>query len=257
MTFRPARLLPLAACALLAACNQPPGATLPGVGYVGGGPLPFDVLAVTAPDAITGNTTFKVHLKWSTALGTKTYEVWRKFGDTPMAVLTTTDKDSYVDTALTAKQGATYKIRAVGGDAKEVRASEEKATTVLAQEVAKPETATPANDATLASIDPPTLTWKAAAGASLYHVKVVKVADESAVFSATTKELSIKFGDKSPLAFAAFPDLLGVGNPQGLAKGTVYRWTVQGLRTDAGDDVTKIKAIDVNTSAPAKFTLGG
>lgn len=257
-TRRPfARLLGTAvALSALAACT-PPGATVPVVGYVGGGALPLDVLAVTQIDAETGNTSFRVALKWSTALGTKSYEIWRKFGDQPMKVLTTTDKDSYVDTSLTAKQAATYKIRAVGGDAKEIRASEEKATTVLTQEVAKPDGLEPADNAVLGSTETtPTLKWKAVANASLYHVKVVKVSDDSAVFSATTKDTSIKFADKSPLAFDKFADLFAVGNPAGLQKGIVYRWTVQALRTDGGADMAKIKAVDVNTSTASKFSLG-
>ena len=188
--------LPLACAAIalatLAACQTPPGATLPVVGYVGGGTLPLDVLAVTAPDAITGNTTYRVALKWSSALGTKTYEVWRKFGDTPMSVLTTTDKDAYVDTSLAAKQGATYKVRAVGGDAKEIRVSEEKATTVLAQEVGRPEGLEPAEGATLGATDVPTLKWKAVPNASLYQVRMVKVADESLVYAAY--QLSVESG---------------------------------------------------------------
>ncbi len=240
----------------IAACT-PPGATVPGVGYVGGGALPLDVLAVTALDAETGNTSHRVALKWSSALGTKTYEIWRKFGEGESKVLTTTDKDSYLDTTLAAKQSATYKIRAVGGDGKEIRVSEEKATTVLAQEVAKPDGLEPADKATLTATDTtPTLKWKATPNASLYHVKVVQVSDGSSVFSATTKETSIKFGDKSPLAFDKFADLFAVGNPGGLQKGIVYRWTVQALRSDAGADVAKVRAVDVNTSAAATFSLG-
>ena len=252
------RTMPLlAAAALLAACSLPTGATLPGLGYVGLGSLPLDVLAFSAPDSVTGNTTDKIQLKWSTVLGTKTYEIWRKFGDSAKAVLATTDKDTYVDTSLTAKQGATYSIRAVGGDNKEIKSTVEVATTVLAQEVAKPTGLEPADKATLTGIDAPTLKWAAVTNASLYHVKVIKVADQSLVYSAVTKEPTVKFGDQSPVSFAAFQDLLPSGNPQGLAKGTVYRWTVQALRTDNGQEPAKIRAIDGNTSAPSDFSLGG
>lgn len=257
MTTAAPRTALLLATLLLAACSPPTGTTLPGVGYVGVGNLPLDVLAYTAADAVTGNTTYRVSLKWSTVLGTKNYEIWRKFGDAPFAVLSTTDKDTYVDTSLTAKQSATYKIRAVDGSAKEIKITEEKGTTVLAQEVGKPAGQAPADNATLGSTDVPTLGWGPVPNASLYHVKVLKVADGSIAFSAITKDPSIKFGDASPLSFSAFQDLLPTGNPQGLAKGTVYRWTVQALRTDGGQDPAKIKAIDGNISAPTNFTLGG
>ena len=86
------RVLALAALVATTASCAAPGATLPGVGYVGVGTLPLDVLAVTAIDAETGNKSSKVAIKWSTVLGTKTYEVWRKFGTAEMKVLTTTER---------------------------------------------------------------------------------------------------------------------------------------------------------------------
>lgn len=252
------RVLALAALLATTASCAAPGATVPVVGYVGVGNLPLDVLAVTAIDAETGNKSSKVALKWSTVLGTKSYEIWRKFGAGEMKVLTTTEKDTYEDASLAPGQAATYKVRAVGGDGKEIKVTEEKAATVLAQEVAKPDGLEPADKATLGATDTtPTLKWKAVANAALYHVKVAQVSDGKAVFSATTKDTSIKYGDKSPLSFSAFPDLFGTGNPGGLQKGIVYRWTVQALRTDAGADVAKVRAVDVNTSAASTFSLAG
>jgi hypothetical protein len=252
---RRTRTLVLAiAASALAACSAP-GATVPGIGYVGTGPLPFDVLAVSTTDPVTGNASYRVNLKWSAAPGGKSYEVWRKFGDqAQLTVLTTTEKDAYVDTSLSAKQAATYKIRAIGGDAKELKVSEEKAVTVLAQEVAKPTGLEPADNATLPVGDLPTLKWQAVPNATFYYVRVARVSDEQSVFSALTKATSIKFGDQSPLAFNAFGDLFGTGNPGGIQKGVVHRWTVQALRTDGATDPAAVRAVDANTSAESKFS---
>lgn len=230
--------------------------TVPGVGYVGAGDLPLDVLAVTASDAETGNTSYRVALKWSAAPGAKTYEVQRKFSDQAVKILTTTDKDSFIDTTLSAKQLANYKVRALGGDAKELKVSGEKSIAVLAQEVAKPDGLEPADNAALGIGELPLLKWKAVVNASWYYVRVARVSDDSTVFSAMTKETSIRFGDKSPLAFEKFADLFPVGTPGGIQKGIVHRWSVQAIRTDGGTDPALVKAVDVNSSAGFRFSQG-
>lgn len=249
-----ARALVLASLVFAAGCSS-----LPNSGFVGIGKLPVNVLAVTTVDSETQNVGSKVYVRWPAQPGAKTYEVIRKFGDNPAKVVSTTDQTSYTDTTLGANQSATFKVRALSGEGKELNASDDKSLTVLAQTVAKPDGLSPADNTSLSVGDTPTLKWNAVQGANWYYVSVTrgdKPEGQNQVYTALTKDTSIKFGDNSPLKFTNFGDVFPTAATSSISPGIIYHWLVQSIRADGGATPDDAKAIDVNTSGSLKFGQG-
>lgn len=247
-------LLPVALL-LLAGCNNSNNGQ-PNLPFMGLGKLPLNVLAVTSADPETGTVTYKTYVRWPGQPGAKTYEVIRTFGSNPAKVVASSGDTSFTDTSLGAGQTATFKVRALSGENQELNASDDKGVTVLAQTVGKPDGLSPQDNTSLGVGETPTLKWNGVNGANYYYVSVTRVSDGGQVFSALTKDLSIKFGDKSPLGFNNFGDLYPTGAQSSITPGIVFRWTVQAIRADGGSTPDDAKAIDVNSSATLKFSQG-
>jgi hypothetical protein len=246
-----ARALFPAVIFLLAGCNGGPN-----VPYVGLGKLPLNVLAVTTVEPETNSVTSKTYVRWPGQLNAKTYEVIRKFGDNPAKVVASTDQTSYLDPTLSAGQSATYKVRVLSGVNAELNVSDDKPVTVLAQTIGKPDGLLPATNTTLGVGETPTFKWNAVPSATWYFVNVVRADTRASVYSALTKDTSVKFGDNSPLKFSNFGDLFPTAAPSSITAGIIFQWTVQAIRSDGGATPDDAKGIDVNTSAPFKFSQG-
>ncbi|MFN3429780.1 MAG: hypothetical protein ACK46X_07490 [Candidatus Sericytochromatia bacterium] len=244
------------AVTLVAGCTGAGGVGVPGGPFLGGGPLPLYTLAMTQIDPETGNTSHKIVLDWPSALNAKNYEIQRKFGDQATRVLTTVSTDSYTDATVGAGQAFTYTVRALSGDNKEQTTSQPVAVTVLPAQVGKPTGLAPADNASIGVGEDPTFSWQAVTGANWYYVRVVNGATDQVVWSALTKDASIKFGAESPLKFDNFSDQFQVGSQSSITRGIVYRWTVSAIRGDNAD-LKQVKAVDVNPSAAQKFSQGG
>ena len=246
----PQRLVAGLAVTFLAACTVPGTNT-----FVGGGPLPFNALAVTSIDAETGNPSYKALLSWNAPLNAKTYEVQRKFGDNASKVVATISDTKYTDATVGADQSFTYTIRALSGENKELVTSNPQTIKVLGAAVTKPTGLMPADNASIGVGEMPTFSWQPVANANWYYVRVVNGTDDSTVWSALTKDTSLKFGAESPLSLSAFADQFPVGSKASITRGVVYRWTVSAVRGDAAD-LTAVHAIDVNPSAAQRFSQG-
>jgi predicted component of type VI protein secretion system len=236
---------------LLAGCSGTPN-----VPYLGIGKLPLDVLAVTSVNPETDKVSSKVTLRWQSQPGAKLYEVIRTFGSNPAKAVASQDGTSYTDDTLSPGQSATYKVRVLNGESKEINTSDDKAVTVQTQSVGKANLTAPADNATLGVGDNPELKWDAVEGANWYYVRVVRGDNDSAVYTALTKEKSIKFGDASPLKFSAFGDLFPTEAKSSITRGIIYRWTVQSIRANVGESPDKANSLDVNTSPTLKFSQG-
>jgi hypothetical protein len=240
--------------ALIAGCTGGPGGvTVPGGPFLGGGPLPLSVLAVTAIDPETGNTSHKAVLEWPAALNAKNYEIQRKFGENPAKIVATVSEDRYTDTTVGDNQTFTYTVRALSGDNKEQTTSQPVPVAVLAAQVGKPTGLMPADNTVVGVGESPSFSWQAVSGANWYYVKVVT--GDKTVWSALTKDTSLKFGAESPLKFDNFGDQFPVGSQSSITRDLVYRWTVSAIRGD-NPDLKQVKAVDVNPSAAQRFSQG-
>jgi hypothetical protein len=253
MTKTASRLLFGLAVVTLAGCA--PGVNVPGAPLLGG-PLGLQVLGVTSVDAETGNPSYKALVHWQAALNAKNYEVQRKFGENPTKVIATVSSTDYTDSTVGADQTFTYTVRALSGENKELVTSNPLAVKVLAAQVTKPTGLQPADNASIGVGESPSFSWQAVSGANWYYVNVIDGTNNKTVWSALTKDTSIKFGADSPLKLDAYKDEFPVGAQGGIKQGIVYRWTVSAIRGDNAD-LTKAKAIDVNPSASQRFNQGG
>lgn len=252
MTQTASRVLFGLAVTLLAGCNGP---NIPGVPLLGG-PLSFTAVGVTAVDPETGNASYKALLNWQAAINAKNYEVQRKFGDNPTKVIATQSGTSYTDGTVGADQSFTYTVRALSGENKELVTSNPVMVKMLTATVGKPSGLTPADNASISVGENPTFSWQPVTGANWYYVNVIDGTNNQTVWSALTKDTTIKFGADSPLKLDAAKDVFPVGTQGGIKMGVVYRWTVSAVRGDDAD-VAKVKALDVNPSAAQRFNQGG
>jgi hypothetical protein len=239
--------------ALLAGCTS--GVGVPGGPFLGGGPLPLSTLAVTSVSPETGNATYKVLLDWPSALNARSYEVQRKFGENTNRVVATVSQDAYTDADVSADQSFVYSVRALSGENKELTVSQPQTVKVLGAQVAKPVGLAPADNASINVGEDPTFSWQPVTGANWYYLRVVNGATDETVYSALTSQTSIKYGAESPLKFEAFGDQFPVGAKSSITRGIVYRWTVAAVRGDNAD-LKQTKAVDVNPSAPQRFSQG-
>lgn len=246
-------LLTVATLALLAGC-QVPGL---GGGPAASGTLSIDVLAVTQADPETGNVGHKVHVRWNKTVNARRYEVIRKFGDQAATVKASQEEPNWVDETMGAGQAATYKVQALSGESKLLTSSDEKPVTVLKNEVAKPTGLVPADNAKIGVGETPMLQWQPVEGATWYYVLVLRADDNSRVYSALTRNTSVKFGEASPVKLDTFADVFPTGGSADIARGVIHRWSVSALRTTGGDDPAKVTAIDANPSAVQGFSAGG
>lgn len=233
------------------------GCSVPGVGYVGGGPLPLYGLAVTDVDASTGKVSQKAHLAWEKAPNARSYELSRMIGEGARSVVATVAEERYTDDAVTEGTAFTYRVRALSGASEEVTTTDNLTLTPLAQTVGAPTELAPANQTAVPVGQNPTFTWKAAPGATYYYVKVTKVSDGGLVWSALTSGTEAKFGAPSPLKFSHFETLFPVGSQASITAGVVYRWTVSAIKADAPTNPDAAKALDVKPAAPQTFYQGG
>lgn len=237
------------AVTLLAACTLPNGT------YVGGGPLPLSALGVTQVDPQTGKVSSEAMLSWNSALNAKTYELIRQLPGSTGKVLTSTSDTHYTDSALDVGQVATYTVRALSGDEKELTTSNPEHVTILNQTVAKPANLKPADKATISVGDTPTFSWDAVPGANWYYVTVTNGATNQTAWSALTDKTSIAFGADSTIKLDKFNTQFPTGAPESITTGIVYSWTVEAIRGDNAD-LTKLTAVDVNPSAQQTFSQG-
>lgn len=246
------RFAPLAAALLLSACS------VPGLGYVGGGPLPFYGLAVTDVDASTGKVSQKAYLAWEKAPNARSYELSRAMGDDARTVIATVATESYTDDAVVEGKSFSYRVRALSGDSAELTTTDPLALTPLAQTIAAPTDLVPANQTAVAVGETPKFSWKAVPGATYYYVKVNKVSDGALVWSTLTTGTDATFGAPSPLKFSRFDTLFPVGPQSAITAGVVYRWTVSAIKADAAsDNPDAAHAVDVRPTAPQTFYQGG
>lgn len=245
------RLVPAFVLALVAGC------AVPGLGGAGGGALALDVLAVTAVDAVTGKVNAKVHLRWNTPPNARLFEVVRKFGDKKADVTASKQDPNWTDDSLEAGQAATYSVRALSGESKPLTVTDEKAVTVLKNEVARPGALKPADNARLGVGETPMMSWDPVPNATWYYVRVVRGDNDQQVYAALTRNTSVKFGEASPLKFDKFGDLFPTGGDAGLARAVLHEWSVSAIRAASGDDPNRVTAIDVTPSAVQGFIPGG
>ncbi len=245
------RLLIASVLALVAGCS------VPGMGGAGGGALALDLLAVTAVDAVTGKVNAKVHLHWTTPPNARLFEVVRKFGDQKAAVVYSSQNPNWTDDTLEAGQNATYSVRALSAESKTLTVTDEKAVTVLKNEVAKPTGLKPADSARLGVGETPMLSWEPVSNATWYFVRVVRGDNDQQVYAALTRNTSVKLGEASPLKFEKFGDLYPTGGEAGLARGVLHEWSVSAIRAASGDDPNRVTAIDVTPSVMQGFIPGG
>jgi hypothetical protein len=248
--------LSMLACLGLAACTPVKATTAGGPGGLGGA-LPLDVLAVTTVDVETQNPRYRIHVRWPAAPNARIYEVIRRFEAGQASVKATLQAPGWVDDALGAGQTASYKIQALAGDSKLLTASDEKAVTVLKEEVPEPSGLKPADGAVLGVDEVPTLSWDRVEAAAWYHVRVWRANDDRVVYSALTSSTSVKLGDRSPLLLDKFPDVLPVEGDGTLQRGVVHRWTVSAVRTTGGQEPSRVTAIDHRPSKVHRFSPGG
>lgn len=245
------RLLLAPLLVLAASCS------VPGIGAAGGGALTFDVLAVTAVDAVTGKVNAKVHLRWSSPPNARLFEVVRKFGDTKPSVVYSSGNPNWTDDSLQPGQAATYSVRVLGGDSKALTVSDEKAVTVLETKLAKPAGLKPADNAKLGVGETPMLSWEPVPDATWYYVRVVRGDNDQQVYAALSRNTSVKLGEASPLKFDKFGDLFGTGGDASLARAVLHTWSVSAVRSSNGDDPNRATAIEVMPSAVQGFIPGG
>ena len=250
MSMRLPRLV--AACALMFGA----GCAVPGLGGPGGGPLVFDVLALTRLDAETGNIAYKVNLRWTTPPNARLFEVVRKFGDQPAGVKASQASPNWVDETMGPGQQATYTLRVLNGESKVLTVSDDKPVTVLKNEVGKPAGLKPADNARVGVGETPMLSWEPVANASWYYVRVTREDNNNQVYAALTRNTSVKLGEASPLKLDKWDDLFPVGGDASLARGVVHKWTVSALRGNGPDDPNKVSALDVTPSANQVFSVG-
>ncbi|MEB3328534.1 MAG: hypothetical protein VKQ33_04820 [Candidatus Sericytochromatia bacterium] len=248
--------LPLLACVGLVACAPLRATTAAGPGGPSGA-LPLDVLAVTTVDAETQNPRYRIHVRWPAAPNARIYEVIRRFEGGQASVKATLQAPGWVDDALGAGQGAAYKVNALAGDSKVLTVTDEKAITVLREEVPAPTGLVPVDGAVLGVDEVPTLSWDRVEGAAWYHVRVWRASDDQVIYAALTSSTSVKLGDRSPLLLEKFPDVLPVEGEGSLQRGVVHRWTVSAVRTTGGQDPARVTAIDHRPSKVHRFSPGG
>ena len=245
------RLVTATALALVAGCS------VPGLTGAGGGALALDALAVTAVDAETGKVSAKVHLRWNSPPNARLFEVIRKFGDQAAGVKASQQTPNWTDDSLEPGQAATYKVQALSGESKVLTVSDERAVTVLKNEIGKPEGLEPPDNARLGVGEAPMLSWKPVPDATWYYVRVVRGDNDQQVYAALTRNTSVKYGEGSPLKFEKFDDLYPTGGEAGLARAVLHKWTVSAIRATGGDDPNRVTAIDVTPSPVQGFIPGG
>lgn len=233
------------------------GCSVPGIGGAGGGALALDLLAVTSVDAVTGKVNAKVHLRWNAPPNARLFEVVRKFGDQKADVTASQQAPNWTDDSLEPGQTATYSLRALSAESKTLTVSDEKAVTVLKNEVAKPAGLKPADNARLGVGETPMMSWDPVPNATWYYVRVVRGDNDQQVYAALTRNTSVKFGEGSPLKFEKFGDLYPTGGDAGLARAVLHEWSVSAIRAGNGDDPNRVTAIDVTPSAVQGFIPGG
>lgn len=254
---RPQRLaLSLLACLGLVGCTPVKGAGPTSAGSPSG-LLPLDVLAVTTVDTETLTPRHRIHVRWPAAPNARIYEVIRRFEGGQASVKASLQAPGWVDDALGAGQGASYKVQALAGDSKLLTASDEKAVVVLKDEVPAPAGLKPADNAVLGVDEVPTLSWERVDAATWYYVKVWRANDDRVVYAALTPSTSLKLGDRSPVALEKFPDVLPTEGDATLQRGVVHRWTVSAVRTTGGQEPSRVTAIDHRPSKVHRFSPGG
>jgi hypothetical protein len=219
--------------------------------------LGLDVLAVTAVDLETQNARYRVHLSWPDVPDVSRYEVIRRLEGRPASVQKSQSETRWVDDALTADQGATYKVQAVSSDGQMLTSSDERTVTVLGSQVAAPQGLKPDNNAVLDVGNLPIFTWERVDDAQWYYVSVVRANDDKPVYSALTSSTSIKFGERSPLKLEKFSDILQLTADGGLERGIVHKWTVSAVRTTGGSSPNRVTAVDIRASDLQRFSVGG
>ncbi|HEY9721574.1 MAG TPA: hypothetical protein V6D47_06145 [Oscillatoriaceae cyanobacterium] len=248
--FKPAlRVSATLAVTLLAACTLPNGT------YVGGGPLPLTALGVTQVDPATQKVSSEAMLSWNSALSAKTYEVIRQLATGTAKVVTTTSNTSYTDSSLDVGMAASFTVRALSGDQKELTTSNPEPVAILKQQVGKPTGLQPADKATINVGDTPTFSWSAVSGANWYYVTVTNGASGKVAWSALTDNTSLKFGADSTVKLDKFTTIFPTGSNESITNGIVYSWNVEAIRGD-NSDLTKLTAIDVNPSTTQTFSQG-
>lgn len=224
---------------------------------VASGALSLDVLGVTVVDLETQNARHRIHLSWPEVPEVRTYEVIRRLEGRPASVQKAQTETGWVDDALIAGQGASYRVQALSAESKVMTSSEEKAVTLLASEVPAPVGLKPSNNAVLDVGEVPTFMWDRVEDVQWYYVSVVRANDDRLIYSALTSSTSIKFGERSPLQLEKFPQILPLENNGGLERGVVHKWTVSSVRTTGGSDPNRVTALDIRASELQRFSVGG
>lgn len=221
------------------------------------GVVNLDVLGVTVVDLETQNARHRIHLSWPEVPQVRSYEIIRRLEGRPASVQKSQAGTSWVDDALIAGQGASYKVQGLSAESKVMASSDERSVTLLASEVKAPAGLKPSNNAVLDVGEVPTFMWERVDEAQWYYVSVVRANDDRLVYAALTSSTSIKFGERSPLQLEKFPDILPLENNGGLERGVVHKWTVSSVRTTGGSDPSRVTALDVRASELQRFSVGG
>ena len=233
----------------LAAC------TVPGVGYLGTGPLPLHALAISATDPETGNAVYQTVLRWPSLPGARQFEVLRKFGDNPANIRATVTGGAFDDYTVAEGQSFSYTVHVLGGEGRSLGNSELKQLTLPKRELDKPKLISPAQNAILGvGGEAPALSWEAQPKALWYYVRVTRADNAATVYAAWTTKTAVKYGEATNLKMERFYDLFPSETGSSLGRGVLHEWRVTAVRPVGSEDLNAVTTVEMRASDAWRFS---